>query len=311
MVRKLLINLALAAGLAVPAYAESGLTSERRAFDAAVFDAIIAEATVEPGATRLRIPEIRSSSSQPTHHAFRTTRYGPFRVTDDGRALLVGATDISTPEQFEEMIRDHPGVRQLDFIEAPGTLDDRANLRLGRMIREAGLTTHVPAEGSVRSGAVELFLAGTRRSMDDGAEFAVHSWQDKAGNEANDFGDDAAEHRRYLDYYRAMGFDDVQARSFYAFTNSVAHADALWLDARQMRGLLPPDARTWTTPRSIDARAIAAPALLQLATGSHETKMHRSVQLALLDRGAMERAPFASRSAGSRDNLLDWQRRFG
>ena len=67
----------------------------------------------------------------------------------------------------------------LEMIEAPGTEDDRANLRLGRLIRARGIATHVPAGGSVRSGGVELFLAGTRRIADPGAEFAVHAWADE------------------------------------------------------------------------------------------------------------------------------------
>ena len=55
------------------------------------------------------------------------------------------------------------------------TEDDGANLRLGRMIRARGIATYVPAGGSVRSGGVELFLAGARRFADPDAEFAVHA----------------------------------------------------------------------------------------------------------------------------------------
>ena len=87
-------------------------------------------------------------------------QYGPFRVLDDRRVALVGETDASTPGYFRAMMRDFPALEQLDMVECPGTRDDRANLAVGRMIRAAGLVTHVPAIGSVRSGAVELFLAG-------------------------------------------------------------------------------------------------------------------------------------------------------
>ncbi len=126
-------------------------------------------------------------------------------------------------------------VEQLDMVECPGTRDDRANLKVGRMIRAAGLVTHVPAIGSVRSGAVELFLAGVDRDIAHGAEFAVHSWMDAYGREADDFSFDAPENRQYLDYYREMGMSTDQARAFYDFTNSVPHARALWLGASDMR----------------------------------------------------------------------------
>ena len=164
--------------------------------------------------------------------------YGPFRVIDPTRAVLVGTTTAASPAQFAALLRAFPGLRTLDLVEAPGTENDRANLAVGRMIREAGLTTRVPAGGSVRSGAVELFLAGAQREVEDGARFAVHSWRDNRGREADDFAPGAPEHRYYLDYYREMGMSDEGARSFYAMTNSVPNARARWLDAQDMRGWL-------------------------------------------------------------------------
>lgn len=160
-------------------------------------------------------------------------QYGPFRVVGD-RVELIGETDAMSPSWFARVLADNPGLARLDMIECPGTLDDRANLQLGRMIRKAGLATHVPAHGSVRSGAVELFLAGIERSMEPGAEFAVHSWRDEYGREADDFSLDAPENRVYLDYYADMGMSPEQSRTFYAMTNSVPHHRARWMEAGEM-----------------------------------------------------------------------------
>lgn len=166
--------------------------------------------------------------------------YGPFRVMDASRAELVGATDSRSPGAFAAMLRDFPALGVLDMIECPGTYDDRANLQLGRMIRAAGLATRVPDGGSVRSGAVELFLAGARREIADGAEFAVHAWLDEDGLEASDYASTAPENRKYLAYYREMGMSPPRAEAFYAMTNSVPHAEALWLTGADMRA--------WTEP---------------------------------------------------------------
>ena len=160
--------------------------------------------------------------------------YGPFRVLDGSRAALVDVTDQAAPAQFTAMLRDYPGISVLEMIECPGTEDDRANLRLGRMIHARGIATHVPAGGSVRSGGVELFLAGARRIADPGAEFAVHAWANEDGREPGDYAADAPENRAYLDYYREMGMSSSQAASFYAMTNSVPNADARWLGAGDM-----------------------------------------------------------------------------
>lgn len=160
--------------------------------------------------------------------------YGPFRVLDSGRAALVDATNERSPGQFTAMLHAFPGIRTIEMIECPGTDDDRANLRLGMMIHARGLTTHVPDGGSVRSGAVELFLAGVNHVAEPGAEFAVHSWADEFGLEPKDYAANAPENRIYIDYYREMGMSDAEARSFYAMTNSVPNGDAKWLTAADM-----------------------------------------------------------------------------
>lgn len=170
-------------------------------------------------------------------------RFGPFRVIDETRAALVGATDAASPDAFAAMLAAYPRLAVLEFADAAGTSNDLANLRLGRAIRAAGLATHVPAGGSARSGAVELFLAGTRRTLDPGALFAVHSWRDALGREPADFAPDAPENRLYLDYYAEMGMSAEEARAFYAMTNSVPHSGALWLEGAEMARWIAPAAR--------------------------------------------------------------------
>lgn len=162
-------------------------------------------------------------------------QYGPFAVTSATSAMMIGPTDSASPFLFDAMLRDFPALARLDMIEAPGTSNDIANLAVGRRIRAAGIATHVPEGGSVRSGAVELFLAGSNRTMADSAQFAVHSWLDNHGREADDFSPDHPAHRLYLDYYVEMGMSEAQAREFYAMTNSVPHESALWLAASDMR----------------------------------------------------------------------------
>jgi hypothetical protein len=188
--------------------------------------------------------------------------YGPFVVATPTRAAMIGSTDSHSPHHFDAMLRDFPGIATLEMIEAPGTSNDIANLAVGRRIRAAGIATHVPRGGSVRSGAVELFLAGATRRIDDGATFAVHSWLDNHGREADDFAADHAAHRLYLDYYVEMGMSEEQAHAFYAMTNSVPHASARWLVADEMR--------QWIAPGTSDGDRLALLAEEVLAeTGRH------------------------------------------
>ncbi|MDG2003194.1 MAG: alpha/beta hydrolase [Novosphingobium sp.] len=160
--------------------------------------------------------------------------YGPFRVLDGSRAALVDVTDGRSLSAFRALLRDHPGIGILEMIDCPGTEDDLANLQIGRIIRQRGIVTHVPAGGSVRSGAVELFLAGARRFADPGSEFAVHAWMDHDGLQATDYSLSAPENARYLAYYRQMGMSSDEAAAFYAMTNSVPFEQAKWLDSAEM-----------------------------------------------------------------------------
>lgn len=182
--------------------------------------------------------------------AMALAQYGPFVVASESVATMVGSTNSQSPQQFDAMLRDFPGIKTLEMVEAPGTSNDIANLAIGRKIREAGIATHVPRGGSVRSGAVELFLAGSTRTMEEGATFAVHSWLDNHGREADDFAADHPAHRLYLDYYVEMGMSETQARGFYAMTNSVPHSEALWLNASDMRG--------WIAPQNVSQHRYAA-----------------------------------------------------
>ena len=176
----------------------------------------------------------RFVSADPAQGLVPAARYGPFRVIAPSRAVLAGVTDEDSPAQFAAMLRDFPGLAVLEMVECPGTFDDRANLRLGRMIRAAGLVTHVPRGGSVRSGAVELFLAGASRVIDDGAEFAVHAWEDDSGMEAGEYAADAPENMKYLVYYREMGMDAAKAREFYTLTNATPFDEVRYLTRDDM-----------------------------------------------------------------------------
>ncbi|MGB5723348.1 MAG: hypothetical protein WBM39_02945 [Parasphingorhabdus sp.] len=161
-------------------------------------------------------------------------QYGPFRVIAPDVVVMAGTVDSYTPATFRRMLDQHPGIRQIEMRDCDGSVDEAANLTLARMIRRAGISTHVPARGSVRSGAVELFLAGVRRTAHPDAEFIVHSWMDEDGREANDYPASDPVHAEYLDYYTEMGVSVPAAKAFYALTNSVSFSDQLRLSRSDM-----------------------------------------------------------------------------
>ncbi len=162
-------------------------------------------------------------------------RFGPFVVLNSRVAGLVGATDSESLKHFGRMMTSYPDIDQLDFIDAPGTINDISNLKLGRLIRASGLSTHVPNNGSARSGAVDLFIAGVRRTMDKGARFAVHCWSDYYGKGPYDYKKHDPVNEMYLNYYMEMGMSHDKAHQFYDMTNSVPHSSALWFGPEEMQ----------------------------------------------------------------------------
>jgi len=161
-------------------------------------------------------------------------RFGPFAVVDGTTVRMAGDVTSATPRQFAAMLAAFPGLKRLEMVDCPGSLDEEANLILARAIRRAGLETIVPSGGSVRSGAVELWLAGAVRRAAPDAEFGVHSWADETGREANDYPADDPVHAEYLGYYREMGMDDAKARAFYALTNATPFDDVRYLTRADM-----------------------------------------------------------------------------
>jgi hypothetical protein len=177
----------------------------------------------------------------PAAAASSIASFGPFEVVAPDRVELHGSIESETPAQFKAMLRAYPAITQIDMIDCPGTGDDSANLTLARMVRRAGIATFVPNNGSVRSGGVELFLAGVKRRAAPDAEFAVHSWLDEDGMEPGDLPENDPANREYVDYYREMGMSPDRAKAFYALTNSVPHDSALYLKPQDIAAYIPLD----------------------------------------------------------------------
>lgn len=157
------------------------------------------------------------------------TGYGIFSVDGNGDLVMNGVSVTNTPYHFDNIIRDNPNAKLLIMKDCPGSDDDEANLLASRKIRNAGLSIHVTATSELASGAVDMFFAGVKRTMEQGAKFGVHSWSD-GKNEATDFPKGDAQHQPYIDYFKEMGLTQQEAEDFYYFTIYAANADNIhWM----------------------------------------------------------------------------------
>lgn len=144
-----------------------------------------------------------------------------FSVQGD-TAYVFGGTDTNSILKMTNFIAKNPGVENLVLKYMPGTSDADMNLRIARQIRDAGLTTHLASDSYIASGAVDLFLAGTQRTMECGASIGVHSWSLGGEFSPAQLGTDRRQkyHERFL---RDMGIDET----FYVFTREAAPPESI------------------------------------------------------------------------------------
>ncbi len=86
------------------------------------------------------------------------------------------------------------------------------------------MNTYLRKDSHVASGGTDFFLAGNKRTIEDGAKLGVHSWQDSTGTEAKDLPKDSPEHQMNRTYIEEMlGVDD-----FYWYTIYSASANDIY-----------------------------------------------------------------------------------
>lgn len=155
-----------------------------------------------------------------------------FRVAD-GYAYGNGITKGRSLDDFRRFLRENPDVHTLVLGKMSGTQDLVTNTKIARLIRKRGLNTHLNAGSYIASGAVDLFLAGERRTMDCGALIGVHSWRQATPDDALIRGAEISPRTVGVDRHQAsqerflteMGVDPA----FYVFTREAAPPDDIYL----------------------------------------------------------------------------------
>ena len=163
------------------------------------------------------------------------TKYGIFHVEDNGTTVTMNGTiGGRTEKHWDNLVKDHPNVDRLVMGNCPGSKNDDANLRVSKKIYYQGMHIHLNSDSEIASGAVDMFLAGTARTIDSGARVGVHSWGG-IGKNGNELPEDDPERDKYINYYVSVGMAEQDARDFYFFTLNAAPAnDMHWMTEAEL-----------------------------------------------------------------------------
>ncbi len=146
--------------------------------------------------------------------------------TKDHYALISGTLGTSTYVQLRDIMANEPNVDTLVLTHVDGSENDEINVHTARLIRDAGWTTWVAANGDISSGGVDMFAAGVERYLEPGAFVGVHSWAGDDGSVGSDFPEDHPAHRSQLEYFRAM-LGDEAGPEFYFYTLEASPAASI------------------------------------------------------------------------------------
>lgn len=140
----------------------------------------------------------------------------------DGYATIRGDLGTDTYVQISDLIAEHPEVDTLVLTSIGGSVNDEINVHTARLIRNAGMTTWLPANGDISSGGVDLFVSGAERIIEPGGFVGVHSWGAPGLDiAAAELPRDDPAHRSQLEYFSEM-MGDQAGPEFYFFTLNAA-----------------------------------------------------------------------------------------
>jgi len=150
---------------------------------------------------------------------------GSSTITVEGsNAMINGTLGTKTYIQMNELIQNNTEVTTLVLQKIDGSINDAINMHTSRLVRNAQLTTLIPADGDVNSGGVDLFAEGLKRTYIAGGKVGVHSWCCIDGKSAHLLPREHSAHGAQLTYFKEVLGKDL-GPAFYFFTLNAATFD--------------------------------------------------------------------------------------
>ena len=136
--------------------------------------------------------------------------------------------------QFDRLIAKYPNIKLMIMEDCPGSRNDEQMFKAAVQLHGLSINTHLPSNGNIQSGAVDLFLSGNKRTLEQGAKIGVHAWSDGSSS-ATDYPTNHSEHEVYINFYKAIGRSQQEAENLYFFIiNAAAPEDIHWMSNQEI-----------------------------------------------------------------------------
>lgn len=139
-------------------------------------------------------------------------------------AYLSGSLGTITYQQIKDLVKQHPDVKTIVLTHITGSVNDAVNMHTGELIRDNGIATKVLSYSDIASGGVDLFCAGNKRIVNNGAKIGVHSWCCFNGITADKLPKNHPAHKEQLAYFKKM-LGEIIGPGFYFYTLKSAAFD--------------------------------------------------------------------------------------
>ena len=92
----------------------------------------------------------------------------------EGETIYIsGSINADTAAGFAAVREANPKAKRLVFLQADGPAGSAEAMGFGRAVREAGFSTHLRNDSVITGGAIDAFVGGTQRTIEDGAVIGV------------------------------------------------------------------------------------------------------------------------------------------
>ena len=161
-------------------------------------------------------------------------RFGPFYILNDTTIVMNGDMGSRVDNQFDRLISKYPNIKLMIMEDCPGSRNDEQMFKAALQLHSLSINTHLPSNGKIQSGAVDLYLSGNKRTMVEGAKIGVHAWSDGSSS-ATDYPTNHSEHQLYINFYKSIGYSQQDAESLYFFIiNAAVPEDIHWMSEQEI-----------------------------------------------------------------------------